>query len=141
MKAILIILCSTVGIVLPVLAQNQKLHTIPQTIKSKGSIVIDNLAWVYPSAGQPAAVKIKITNNSGKTIKSIKFLVIAKDKKGVLLQSDGSTIKKLINMDGIKASESKEIYFEKAYNNPHITELELKGLTVEYTNGALEIIK
>jgi hypothetical protein len=125
----------------PVLAQNQKLNTIPQTIKSKGLVVVDKLAWVYPSANQPAAARIKITNNSGKTIKSTKFLVIARDKKGVLLQSDGSTMKKLINTDTIKDSESREIYFEKAYNNPHIAELELKELTVEYTNGALEIIK
>lgn len=126
-------LCSVIGIAIPVLAQ--------KTFNPNGPVVVDKLAWAYPSVNQPATAKIKITNNSRKTIKSTKFLVIARDKKGVLLQSDGSTIKKLINTDTIKASESKEIYFEKAYNNQHIAELELKELTVEYTNGALEIIK
>jgi archaellum component FlaG (FlaF/FlaG flagellin family) len=138
LKSIFIVLCIA-GIVMPVLAQNQ--NTLPQTIKSRGTVVVDNLAWVYPSVNRPADVRMKVTNNTAKTIKSTKFLVIAKDKKGVLLQSDGSTIKKLINTDTIKASESREIYFEKAYNNTHIAELELKELTVEYTNGALEIIK
>lgn len=141
LRAIFIMLYTVIGITIPALAQNGKFHPVHQTVKSQGPVVLDKLAWAYPSANQPAAVRIKITNNSGKTIKSTKFLVIARDKKGVLLQSDGSTIQKLINTDTIKASESREIYFEKAYNNPHIAEMELKGLTVEYTNGALEIIK
>jgi hypothetical protein len=133
--------CTIAGIAIPGLIQSQELQTVRQAIKSEGGIIIDKLTWMYPSANQPAAAKIKITNNSDKTIKSTKFLVIARDKKGVLLQSDGSTLKKLISTDTIETAEAREIYFEKAYNNQHIAELELKELTVEYANGALEIIK
>lgn len=134
-------LCIIAGIAIPGLIQSQELQTVRQAIKSEGPIVVDKLAWMYPSANKPAAAAITITNNSNKTIKSTKFLVIARDKKGMILQSDGSTLKKLICTDTIEATETRKIYFEKAYNNQHIAELELKELIVEYVNGALERIK
>ncbi len=85
-------------------------------------------------------VSMSVTNNSNKPIKSIKLLVIAKNKKGTMLQSQGTTIRQLTASDTIKAGETKSLSFVKGYDNPDVNDMELKEAIIEFFNGSLERI-
>ena len=85
-------------------------------------------------------VSMSVTNNGDKPIKSIKLLVTAKNKKGVMLQSQGTTIRQLVASDTINAGETKRLSFIKGYDNPDVNDMELKEAIIEFFNGSLERI-
>ena len=110
--------------------------------QNNSEIMVGNLSWAYPESREPkpANASVSITNRSGMPIKSVKLLVVAKDKKGTILQSQGTTIKQLIANDTIRSGSTRHLFFGKAYDNPNINTLELKETIVEFFNGSLEKI-
>jgi hypothetical protein len=110
--------------------------------QSSSEIIVGDLSWAYPESREPkpANASVSIINRSSKPIKSVKLLVVAKDKRGTILQSQGTTIKQLIANDTIRSGSTRHLFFSRAYDNPNINTLEVKETIVEFFNGSLEKI-
>lgn len=139
MKSIITSVCLLSGLAFSWSAQGQQV--LPELMqKQQAKVSVSNLNWGYTTPGKPAEVNISITNNSGKTIRSVKILVLTKDKKGIILQNFGSTLRPLISRDTIASGQTRQLHFKNAFDHAGIAEAELKQATIEYENGALEIL-
>jgi len=127
------------------LAGNPKTAGRPAPLQSR-TITINQLEWHYPQDSiqnnTAAAVTFEVTNHArGKSIRSVRFRMMAFDKRKVVLQSDGATLKQLVHTGAIQPEETKTIQFEEAFRNPSVDSIAVVGATVEFMNGSLEVLE
>jgi hypothetical protein len=142
MKAVLVILCllaceCTVSGNL--YGQTVRAETYPQ---GNEAVSIEKFEWVAATGGKPPiAARFLIRNKAkNKNITSVQFTIVASDSKGVILQQDGTTLRKLTQKAMIETDQTGTFYFEKALDIPSVASIVLKQVIVEYTNGSLEIL-
>jgi hypothetical protein len=131
------ILCAGLFFSLPV--QGQQMIPEPRQ-PEQAKVSMSQLSWSYTKPGKPAEVNIFISNHSDKMIRSVKIFVLTKDKKGIILQNFGSTLRPLVSRDTVGVGQAKQLHFKNAFDNTRIAETELKQAIIEYENGALEIL-
>ena len=120
-----------------------------QTIKSgkpptgNRAVSVEKFEWMgLDKSKAPVAARFILKNKTeDKTIRAVQFTLVAFDDKGVTLQSNGATLRKLSSATTIDPEDSATIYFDKAFNIDRVANVELKQVVVEFSNGSLEILK
>ena len=141
MRAFIITLCLVVwGYLVPglVYSQTVKAGTYP---KGNETVGIEQFEWVAADLKSPVAIRFTIRNKAkNKNIKSVQFALVASDAQGIILQQDGTTLRKLSKLATIEPEQAETFYFEKAFTVTPIADISLKQVIVEYSNGSLEIL-
>lgn len=116
-------------------------HEVEGALPANESVAIESIRWQYiDKDSNKASAEITITNSSDKKIKSVVFNVVASDKDGFVLESEGFSIRKLVAKETVEPASSKTFSFEKAFLNEKIAKLELNSAIVEYENGSIDIL-
>lgn len=120
--------------------QDNTSHTQFDVFKTT-QISVDKFDWELNKEKDQANANLTITNNATLDIRSVSISLTAQDKNGVMLQSETQTLKKNTSNSIIPVKEQKIIEFKNAFNNPSIYNMILKQVTIEYINGAIEILR
>ena len=105
------------------------------------AIRIDHVQWWYgANNSNAAAAEITVSNQTDKQIKRIDFNVVATDSSGLVLESEGFAIKKLVVTDTMAPHSRKTFNFDQAFVNPNVADLDVNNAIVEYDNGSIEIL-
>lgn len=107
------------------------------------AVRIDQVKWWYaqPNHSNAAAAEITISNHSDKQIKRIDFNIVATDSAGLVLESEGFAIKKLVATDSVAPHTSRTFNFDKAFFNENVSTLEVNDAIVEYDNGSIDVLR
>jgi hypothetical protein len=123
-------------------AQMTSTHLVEDELPANESVKIERMQWHYARKDDKnASAAITVFNYSDKKIKRINFSVIATDKSGLVLESEGFSIKRLVATDTVDPNTSKTFTFQKAFQNDQIARLEVSNAIVEYENGSIDIIQ
>lgn len=122
------------------MAQNE-LSDASDNYSLNDSVRIDQVKWWYatPNSSNAAAAAITVSNHSDKQIKRINFNIVATDSAGLVLESEGFAIKKLVATDAVNPHSSRTFNFDKAFLNENVAELEVSDAIVEYDNGSIDV--
>jgi hypothetical protein len=119
--------------------QNNASHTQIDVFKTT-QISVDKFDWELNKETNQADANISVTNHATLDIRSVSISLTAQDKNGVMLQSETQTLKKSTSNSIIPVKEQKSITFKNVFHNPSIYNMILKQVTIEYINGAIEIL-
>lgn len=119
-------------------------HAVTHSLYNK-AVTIGRVEWQYPDADrhQQAITLTVILKNTTreKIIKSVWLVITAQNKKGIMLQHQGVTLRKLVRNVEIAPGESATLTFDEAFKGEAIYRVALKEATVEFENGSLEILQ
>lgn len=137
--SLLILLVS--GFLFPAMSHSQVVTSIENPMGNT-AVRIEKMEWTKPASGTPIAASFMVRNNTkDRVIHSIQFTLVAMDKNNVILQDGGATLRRLYGNTNIPSGEAGMIYFDKAFTIGQINSIELKQAIVQFTDGALEILK
>lgn len=106
------------------------------------AVRVDRVQWWYEANNNSnaATAEITVSNQTDKQIKRIDFNVVATDSSGLVLESEGFAIKKLVVTDTMAPHSRKTFNFDQAFVNRNVADLDVNNAIVEYDNGSIEIL-
>jgi hypothetical protein len=118
-------------------------QTIREGIYPKGNdaVSIEKFEWTAGTEKSPVTARFIIKNTAkNRTIRSVQFTLLATDAQGIILQQNGTTLRRLNQLTKIEPGGTGTCYFEKAFTIAAVADILLKQVIVEYNNGSLEIL-
>lgn len=126
----------------PLEANSQDLRS-GKLLQDNKEISVEGFEWMLATENDTPRVDVRFTlrNKTSRPIHTAWFSVTAQNSNGVMIEDEGSVLKKLSVRETIPANDVRALYFQRAYTLAPVANMQLKEVYVEFANGSVSLLK